>query len=59
MVYLSVGIFVLIGFLIWAFYRLSVKKDPNKRNIYIGFILVVLVLVVLYFFLHTEVVPGY
>ncbi len=59
MVYLSVGVFVVLGFLIWAFYRLSVKKDPNKRNIYIGLILVVVVLTVLYFFLHTEVVPGY
>ncbi len=59
MVYLSVGVFVVLGFLIWAFYRLSVKKDPDKRNIYIGLILVVVVLTVLYFFLHTEVVPSY
>ena len=49
MAYLSVGIFFLLAFAGWAFYRLRVKKDPRRRSIYIGFLLVVVVLVVVYF----------
>lgn len=52
MTYLSVGFFFLLAFAGYAFYRLRVKKDQNRRNIYIGFLLVVVVLVVLYFLLE-------
>jgi uncharacterized membrane protein len=51
MAYLSVGIFFLVAFAAWAFYRLGVKKDQSRRDIYLGFLLVVVVLVVLYFLL--------
>jgi hypothetical protein len=52
MVYIATGVLVLIAFLGWALYRMSVTQGKRKREIYIGFILVVVFLVVVYFLLY-------